>query len=55
MKILQSLNTFLLAGILATVILILMETRKPISLSDAEPISVEIDPSSQPVEVEIQR
>jgi len=55
MKILQFLNTLLLAGILASVILILLETRKPISLRRAEPISVEIDPSSQPVEVEIQR
>jgi len=56
---LRTLNTLLLAGILATLILILLHIREPLLVRGAvqaeidEPLKVEID--NQPVEVEIFR
>jgi hypothetical protein len=56
---LRSLNTLLLAGIFATLILILLHIRGPLLVRGTvqadiyEPLKVEID--NQPVEVEISR
>jgi hypothetical protein len=56
---LRTLNTLLLAGILATLILILLHIRGPLLVRGRvvadiyEPLKVEID--GQPVEVEISR
>jgi hypothetical protein len=56
---LRTINTLLLAGILATLILILLHFREPLLVRGAvqakidEPLKVEID--NQPVEVEVFR
>jgi hypothetical protein len=56
---LRTLNTLLLAGILATLVLILFHIREPLSVRGTvqaeidEPLKVEID--NQPVEVEVLR
>jgi hypothetical protein len=58
---LRSLNTLLLAGIFATLILILLQIRGPLLVRGRvaadiyEPLKVEIDSDSQPVEVKISR
>ena len=56
---LRTLNTLLLAGIFATLVLILLHIREPLLVRGTvaadidEPLKVEID--NQPVEVEISR
>jgi len=58
-RLLRTLNTLLLAGILATLVLILLHIRGPLLVRGRvaadiyEPLKVEID--NQPVEVEISR
>jgi hypothetical protein len=49
--ILRLLNTLLLAGILATQVLIFLHIRKPIHLS--EPVAVETPHSRRPLNVEV--
>jgi hypothetical protein len=60
-SLLRILNTLLLAGILATLVLILLHIRGPLLVRGRvaadiyEPLKVEIDSDSQPVEVKISR